>query len=107
MLNSKTDTGFGFIVRVQGLCQAHQSAGIEQIHGCRKRRHGIVLPSFGGEATVFQLRVVLQALLPQTHGLLGVSRLKLGDLVGVEIQLWHGRHVLHKHILKRLSRRRK
>jgi ABC-type transporter Mla maintaining outer membrane lipid asymmetry permease subunit MlaE len=36
---------------------------------------------------VFQLGVVMQALLPQGHGLLGVGRLQLGDLIGVKVQL--------------------
>jgi hypothetical protein len=46
-----------------------------------------MLPRLGSKATVFKFGVVLQALLPQGHGLLGVSRLQLGNFVGVKTQV--------------------
>ena len=92
LLHRKTNTRLGFVIGVQGFGQSHHGAGIEQIQGGRKRCHRVVLPRLSRKATVFELGVVEQALLPQCQRILGVSRLQLGNFVGVKTQVRYRGH---------------
>ena len=75
LLNREADTRTCFFVCVHHVAHAQQGARIQQVHGGIESSHRVVLPSLTGEASVFEYRIGLQALLPQLLHFLGVIRL--------------------------------
>ena len=81
LLHAKSDAGLGLLVGLYRLGQAHQRAGVEQVGGGRKRRHGVAGPALARKALVLDLGSALQALCPKGLGFLEVlllQRLELG-----------------------------
>ena len=74
LLNGESHTGAGFGVPLHRFGQGHQGAGVEQIRRCRKRRHGVLLPSFCGEAAITH-RLGIEPLHPQLARLFHVRSL--------------------------------
>ena len=89
LLDRELQAGFGFGVRLYRLDHAHHGAGVEQVSRRGESRHGVVGPCLAREATVFDLRIGMQRLVPKRSGLRDVLVLQFFELIGCEAQLRH------------------
>ena len=64
LLDGKLQTCFGFVVGLSRVHQTHHGACVEQISRRCESRHRVVRPCLIGEASVFELWVGMQRLIP-------------------------------------------
>ena len=107
LLHAKSDAGLGLLVGLYRLGQAHQRAGVEQVGGGRKRRHGVAGPALARKALVLDLGSALQALCPKGLGFLEVLLLQRLELSLRQLQRRCRRYLRAQvQFLKRLQRLR-
>ena len=102
LLDSKANAGTGLFITVDGLCQAHQGAGVKQVSSGGESRHGVAGPGIASKAAVLDRQLALHALVPKLGRLVHVLLLQGFELLWVETdvgggvgqagELGHGRH---------------